>query len=77
MQNLVALRAAVFALFTKNLKVGADNRPRRARVKVLGQPVTSEDRSMTENGQNAMSSIISHLSKLEPRFKDNNVPCGV
>ena len=30
-----------------------------------------------KNGQNATSTITSHLSKLEPRFKDQNVPYGL
>ena len=45
--------------------------------KVLGQPVTTEVRSMTKKGQNASSPITSYLSKVEPRFKDQNVSYGL
>ena len=49
--------------------------------KVLGQPVTSEVRSMTQNRPKCdfadnFVSVRYYLSKLEPRFKDQNVPYG-
>ena len=54
-----------------------ERKPVTPEFNVLGQPVASEVRSMTKNGQNATSPITSHLSKLEPRFKDQNVPYGL
>ena len=54
-----------------------ETKPLTPEFKVLGQPVTSEVRSMIKNGQNATSPITSYLSKLEPRFKDQNVSYGL
>ena len=73
MANLAALLAAVFSLSAKNRTGGLKSTPppAGARVKVLGQPVTPK------NGQNATSPMTSCLSKLEPRFKDQNAPYGL
>ena len=45
--------------------------------KVLDQPMTSELRFMTKKVKNAILPITSFLSRLESRFKDQNVSCGL
>ena len=63
----------------KNQRVAChDTKPLTPDLKVLGQPVTSEVRSMTQKWQKCdFATITSYLSKLEPRFKDQNVSYGL
>ena len=54
-----------------------ETKPMIDKFKVLGQPMTSELRLMTQKSENAILPITSFLSRLESRFKDQNVSCGL
>ena len=44
--------------------------------KVLGQPMTSELGLITQNSEKCDFADTSFMSRLESRFKDQNVSCG-
>ena len=65
-------------LRTKNQRVAYnETKPMIDKFKVLGQLMTSELGLITQKSENTILPITSFLSRLESRFKDQNVSCGL